>query len=48
MLFVVIIQDRPDIGCLNLGSHLLGPVQRIPRYKLLLQGLRCVNVKRDA
>ena len=31
-------QEHPDVGPLNLAAYLLEPVQRIPRYKLLLQG----------
>ncbi len=31
-------ESKPECAMLNLGAFLLEPIQRIPRYKLLLQG----------
>ncbi|KAL8588484.1 hypothetical protein ACOMHN_022271 [Nucella lapillus] len=31
------IQKLPECGCLTLQHHMLGPIQRVPRYELLLK-----------
>jgi RhoGEF domain len=32
------LQKMPACGMLTIQNHMLGPVQRIPRYELLLRG----------
>ena len=40
-LFVV-VQQMPACGGLNLQHHMLEPIQRVPRYELLLKGCLCL------
>lgn len=32
------IEKKPECKCLKLQHHMLDPIQRVPRYKLLLTG----------
>ncbi|KAI0211328.1 FYVE, RhoGEF and PH domain-containing protein 2 [Lamellibrachia satsuma] len=38
------IAENPDYGRLHLNAHMMEPVQRIPRYGLLLRGMSAINV----
>jgi hypothetical protein len=35
-----VLRDRPECGKLSLGDHLITPIQRIPRYIMLLRDLK--------
>lgn len=37
--FFYLKQKRPECGNLTLQHHMLEPVQRVPRYELLLKGM---------
>ena len=34
-----VLQNIPECGHLTLQHHMLEPIQRVPRYELLLRGL---------
>lgn len=37
LFFVVLQQSQEVCGCLTLQHHMLEPVQRVPRYEMLLK-----------
>ena len=38
-LYILLFQLLPECGQLTLQHHMLEPIQRVPRYELLLKGL---------